>query len=77
MSGFDWDAAFEEVAKANGAASDQMDTKEARAIREKRKQEEHERGVRLGWWNELGEPLTDENEHDDDLYDEEDEEQNR
>jgi hypothetical protein len=75
MTDIDWNAAFEEVAEENRIASEKMETEEAIAVREKRKQEEHERGVRLGWWNELGEPLTDENEHDDDLYDEEDEEQ--
>ena len=33
------------------------DTPEARARREQMRREEHERGVRFGWWDEDGNPL--------------------
>ena len=66
---FDWDAAFEEVAEENRKAYDKADTPEARAARDQKQREEHERGVRLGWWDEDGNPLTAE----DDGEEEEDE----
>jgi hypothetical protein len=66
-TGIDWDAAFDEIAAANRRAYDESDTPAARAERAKKRDEEHARGVRLGWWDEDGNPLAaDEDDEDDD-----------
>lgn len=49
----DWDDAFEEA----GRIAAQTDTAQARARRAAKAKAEHDKGVRLGWWNESGESL--------------------
>jgi hypothetical protein len=68
---FDWDKAFEEVAERNRKAFDKEDTSQAREARLRKQREEHERGVRLGWWDNEGNPLhVEENEEENDEDDE-------
>ena len=51
------DEAAEEVAEQNRKAFDALDTPEARARLAEKAKAEFDRGVRLGWHDENGEPL--------------------
>lgn len=66
-----WEEAFEEIAAQNRKAFDSLDTPTARAAREQKQREEHEKGIRLGWWDKDGNPM--EQFEDDDEEDQEDE----
>lgn len=46
------------------------DAPAARAKREARRQAEHAKGVRLGWWNEAGDPIPGDDGEDDAEHDE-------
>lgn len=66
------DEAAEEVAAQNRKDWDASQTPEALARAAKKKAEEFERGVRLGWWDAEGNPLLpDEPEDDEETEDEE------
>lgn len=67
--------AEDEAASSEARAADlaKYDSPEEVAKRDRRRREEHEQGVRLGWWNEDGEPINVEAEDDDEDETEDDE----
>lgn len=71
---FSWDDAFAEIAESNRKSYDASQTPEALARAAQRKAEEHERGVRLGWWREDGTPIEQPDDESDEDQDEDDEE---
>lgn len=55
----DWLAAIEEEARLRGEEAKRLDADPAyQARRATKRQADHERGVRLGWWEEDGTPIT-------------------
>lgn len=61
----DWDKIFDELAEANRKAYDSVDHEKLKA----KSAEEFERGVRLGWWDADGNPITQETDSDDENED--------
>ena len=54
---------------------DKYDSPEEVALREARRRDEFERGIRLGWWDADGNPIHDENDNDETDEDETDDDQ--
>lgn len=63
-----------ELAEKNAAELAKYDSAEEVAKREVRRKEEFEKGVRLGWWNEDGDPLESDEDAEDEDEDEDDKE---
>lgn len=61
-----------ELAEKNAAEMAKYDSPEEVARREARRKEDFEKGVRLGWWDENGDPIpSDEDEDDEELVEDE------